>query len=758
MSMDLAISVPQEEWYSLVANERRLGLACKWALTALGTLLWLTGGQTPLVGGPPLALLIYGLTTLAFTALLFRPAEGWRMEGWRMAWLLWLSNGLDALFVSYLIAQHVTLAGPLSLLYGLVALKIALTLPGRWAPPLVAALCGPLYVGTLFWARRSLVFLLDPAFLLRYLALMAVVLGSAYAGLVLARRRQRITSLDAALERQEADLAQKTQVLQRTATDLGARVLELRALHEMARTLSSTLHLEETLQLIVNRLADLSDSNHCAVALLDQDRRGLVGAAASGAQSEAFPGLRLPPGEIMSESPALQGGSIFIPDGTAFEPGGPLHPLREIWDARACLVCPLVVRDRLIGALYLADGSPEFTFVERERQLIASFAYFAATAIEKARLYQETWERSQELETVLQGIGDGVLVADPHLQLLMMNGVAAHIFALGQSPQPGLPLAQILPGNPVLDLLEETLQAGEEAIKEIELEGHGRDKAHTYQALASPMIAEDGQAQGVVAVLRDITAQKELERMKSNFLSVVSHELKTPLHSIKGFVEIILMGKTGAINELQRDFLGTVKQQTDLLQRQINDLLEFSRLESGQVKLYVEEVALPTLVARVLDKLAPLAQEGELTLHNRLPSDFPAVEGDRLRLEQVLTNLVENGLKFTPAGGDVTVDGVDLGDQVQITVSDTGIGVPPTERDRVFDRFYQVDSSAERAYRGAGLGLTICKHIVAHHGGRIWLEDNEPQGSRFCFLLLKRLEVAEAPLDFTTLPPAAENR
>lgn len=758
MSMDLAISVPQEEWYSLVANERRLGLACKWALTALGTLLWLTGGQTPLVGGPPLALLIYGLTTLAFTALLFRPARPQHRWRWRMAWLLWLSNGLDALFVSYLIAQHVTLAGPLSLLYGLVALKIALTLPGRWAPPLVAALCGPLYVGTLFWARRSLVFLLDPAFLLRYLALMAVVLGSAYAGLVLARRRQRITSLDAALERQEADLAQKTQVLQRTATDLGARVLELRALHEMARTLSSTLHLEETLQLIVNRLADLSDSNHCAVALLDQDRRGLVGAAASGAQSEAFPGLRLPPGEIMSESPALQGGSIFIPDGTAFEPGGPLHPLREIWDARACLVCPLVVRDRLIGALYLADGSPEFTFVERERQLIASFAYFAATAIEKARLYQETWERSQELETVLQGIGDGVLVADPHLQLLMMNGVAAHIFALGQSPQPGLPLAQILPGNPVLDLLEETLQAGEEAIKEIELEGHGRDKAHTYQALASPMIAEDGQAQGVVAVLRDITAQKELERMKSNFLSVVSHELKTPLHSIKGFVEIILMGKTGAINELQRDFLGTVKQQTDLLQRQINDLLEFSRLESGQVKLYVEEVALPTLVARVLDKLAPLAQEGELTLHNRLPSDFPAVEGDRLRLEQVLTNLVENGLKFTPAGGDVTVDGVDLGDQVQITVSDTGIGVPPTERDRVFDRFYQVDSSAERAYRGAGLGLTICKHIVAHHGGRIWLEDNEPQGSRFCFVLLKRLEVAEAPLDFTTLPPAAENR
>jgi signal transduction histidine kinase len=242
--------------------------------------------------------------------------------------------------------------------------------------------------------------------------------------------------------------------------------------------------------------------------------------------------------------------------------------------------------------------------------------------------------------------------------------------------------------------------------------------------------------------------------MKSNFLSVVSHELKTPLHSIKGFVEIILMGKTGTISDLQRDFLDTVKQQTDNLQRQINDLLEFSRLESGQARLFVEDVSLPLLTDRVLDKLAPLAEDAELTLRSDLPPGFPVVEGDRMRLEQVLTNLVENAIKFTPAKGEVAVAGVDLGDEVQISVSDTGIGVPPAERARIFDRFYQVDSSAERAYRGAGLGLTICKHIVAHHGGRIWVESDEPQGSRFCFVLRKRLEVEEAVLDFTTLPPA----
>ena len=141
-----------------------------------------------------------------------------------------------------------------------------------------------------------------------------------------------------------------------------------------------------------------------------------------------------------------------------------------------------------------------------------------------------------------------------------------------------------------------------------------------------------------------------------------------------------------------------------------------------------------------------------------VPSDFPLIEADRMRIAQVITNLAHNAIKFTPKGGSVTIGAVDLGEQIRVSVSDTGIGIPPDEREKVFDRFYQVDSSAERAYRGAGLGLTICKHIVAHHGGRIWLEDNEPQGSRFCFVLLKRLEVAEAPLDFTTLPPTAENR
>jgi signal transduction histidine kinase len=297
-------------------------------------------------------------------------------------------------------------------------------------------------------------------------------------------------------------------------------------------------------------------------------------------------------------------------------------------------------------------------------------------------------------------------------------------------------------------------------VKEILLPSVDGKSSSTHQALASPIQAADGLPRGVVVVLRDITSQKELERMKSSFLSVVSHELRTPLHSIKGFVDIILMGKTGEINETQTDFLRTVRQQTTHLQNLIDDLLEYSRLESGQVKLRLSEVSMPEVANAVIDKLTPLADQGQIRLLNKLPSRLASVEADRLRMEQVLTNLIDNAIKFTPAGGSITVLGKDLGAELQISVADTGIGIPAAELERIFDRFYQVDSGASRSYRGTGLGLTICKHIVEHHRGRIWAESEPNKGSTFHFVLPKRLLAKddELLLDFLVLPQKTRRR
>ncbi|MCD6290160.1 MAG: PAS domain-containing protein [Anaerolineae bacterium] len=722
-----------------LANERRVGIPGRWGLVLLGLILAALGPSQPFAGGLPPEFLAFTAFAAVWTWLLVLREGSLR----RKAAILWVSYLADVLYASSLIGRYGGLASPLYLLYGLLALRAMLYSPGLSGVLWVPFSFGPLYVLTLVLSSGGIAFLADPVFLQRYLALLGWVIAAVIIARAMARRRTEIAQLKEALANQAQDLEQKAQVLQRTAADLGDRVLELRSLQELALSLSSTLHLEEVLQLVVDRLAAVSPGREGAAALWDPGRSELYGVRSDGRTLQ----LRVDDDQGLIEALA-QGRTLTVQGGTPSRCAA-----ARLWPGRSCLIVPLIARGQPIGALFLA-GSSEDAFDEKTRQLAASFAYLAATAIENARLYHDVWEKSRELEAVLQGIGDGVVVTDRTGALVLMNPVAADIFGLEEVPATGVPLALTIRHEPFLQLIGETLAQGHEEIRDLEVqEIDGR--VRTYQALASPVRDATGAPGGVVTVLRDVTAQKELERMKSNFLSVVSHELRTPLHSIKGFVEIILMGKTGPINELQRDFLGTVKEQTAVLQRQIDDLLEFSRLESGQIRLQIEPTWLGTVARNVQDKLTPLAESAGLTLINQVPADLPAIDGDQIRLEQVITNLVENAIKFTPAGGRVILNGRDLGEEVEISVQDTGIGIPPSEQERVFDRFYQVDGGANRLYRGTGLGLTICKHIVERHHGRIWVESNPHvrPGSTFYVRLPKQwANREEVTLDFSSLP------
>jgi PAS domain S-box-containing protein len=735
-------------------QERLIGVPLRWLLLALGAVIVLTADFSPFGGGLSLAWFLYALVALLFTVLTWiadiRPA----------AWLLWFGFSADAAFVSYLITISGGVVSPIYLLYGLLALKAVLLAPAirqeiAWLPFAL----GPLYILVLWYYHGNLGFLREQGFLIRYGLLWGWILAGSLATWYVAQWQHRAHSLNDALARQESDLAQKTSVLQRTATDLGKRVLELRTLQEVMRSLTSTLRMEEVLQVIVGRLANLLGASHCAVAVLDQESHRLMGSITTDgglALAEQFE-------IVLSDEPATAEAltseqPVMVADAAASRAVGQ-QALFGRWGMRSCLVIPLLARQRPIGALYLGDSRAHVNFGEPERQLGLSFAYFAATAIENAQLYQEAWEKSSELEAVVVGIGDGVLVTDPHLCLLLMNPVAMRIFGVPHLAT-GVPLSSLVAHSPLLSVIEETLSSTQQPIvREIELITARDGRAHTYQALASPMSSVDGARRGVVTVLRDITARVELERMKTNFLSVVSHELKTPLHSIKGFVEIILMGKTGPVNDLQRDFLGTVKEQTNQLQRLISDLLEFSRMEAGQIKLRMEQVDLGDLVADVATKLGPQAANGGVNIINQVAPSFATIEADPMRVEQVVTNLVDNAIKFTPPGGAIRVHGDEEADAIVLRISDSGIGIPPEEQQRIFDRFYQVDGGSNRLYKGTGLGLSICKHIVEHHGGRIWVESPgvNGQGATFCFRLPRRHTGREAVLDFTHLPePGAE--
>ncbi len=228
---------------------------------------------------------------------------------------------------------------------------------------------------------------------------------------------------------------------------------------------------------------------------------------------------------------------------------------------------------------------------------------------------------------------------------------------------------------------------------------------------------------------------RELDQLKSTFVSIVSHELRTPMTSIKGYVENMLDGLTGYLTEKQFSYLGRVKYNVERLTRMINDLLDLSRIEAGRVELALRPVSLLDLVTEVLESLQALAREKSLTLEVRHADLLPMIHGDRDKLHQILTNLIQNAIKFTPPGGAVLVESLVQDDQfVQVSVTDTGCGIRPEDLTKVFEKFYRGESTRTDA-RGAGLGLAIVKSLVELHGGRIWVDSVPGAGSRFFFII-----------------------
>jgi len=748
---------------SVLAAEGWLGTPLRILLALLGMALVRSSHQGTLPGGAARGILLYLGFALLFAALLASrhialagtPSEASQGRGaaWggrlRGLWGSGLGHGLlvgaslvDVTFISMLVLYS---GGPLSdayLLYLLLLIGLIPLYPATRGMALVAAACGPAYAIALWMVAGGPFFVFDPPFVSRYLVLLAAALGSLGLGWLFARREAKLRRLEAALSPQQS-AGMSSQALQKAVSDLGRRVQQLRTLQEGIKAINAAMALEDLLARIVDNASQVVHDACCSLALYDEDEGAVVVRAVSGSAGGApepghAPGMRAARWVVQNGKPLRIDGLRGTPAQRARAEG-----------AASLISVPLIADGRTIGAL-TASSTEENAFSDEDLEILDAFADQAVIAVKTARFYQSVQERRSELEAMLRGIGDAVLATDARLRLTALNPVAAQIFAMRRDVVAGQHLSEIVDNRDLEALFAETLAGGQPSIvREIALPSGGERGTRFYQALASPVLGEGNEVRGVVVVLRDVTRQKELERAKSEFLSVVSHELKTPLHSIRGFVDIILMGKTGPVTEMQRDFLGTVRQQAMILQGMINDLLEYSRLEAGQIRLRVEPVLVGQIVRGVIERLRPLAEEGNLELINLVPLDFPPIEADPTRLEQVISNLCFNAIKFTPSGS-VTVRVADLGAEVQLSVTDTGIGIPADQLERIFDRFYQVDSSATRSYRGAGLGLTICKHIVEYHGGRIWVESEEGKGSTFHFVLPKEQPQPEAlTVDFS---------
>jgi two-component system, OmpR family, phosphate regulon sensor histidine kinase PhoR len=339
----------------------------------------------------------------------------------------------------------------------------------------------------------------------------------------------------------------------------------------------------------------------------------------------------------------------------------------------------------------------------------------------------ELSEDRAQLLAMLTSMVEGVMVLDCRGRILQINPALERMFDVSRTEIRGQISTEVL-AHPELNSLITTIltnRAGQEA--EIVLMPGGRC-LHIETSVAG---CERENEACAVLVFHDITELRRLENIRKDFVANVSHELRTPLTSIKGYVEALLDGGKDdpdtAVN-----FLTIILKQSDRLNLILEDLLELSKIESGRISFKEDPLDLRSLIERTLSMIKPLADKKGHRLVSRVDDRLPPIAGDEGRLAQVLTNLLDNAVKYTPEQGTITVAARSLPDQtVEFTVTDTGLGIPDQDRPRVFERFYRVDKARSRELGGTGLGLAIVKHIVEGHGGQVWVEAHPPQGSRF---------------------------
>ena len=352
----------------------------------------------------------------------------------------------------------------------------------------------------------------------------------------------------------------------------------------------------------------------------------------------------------------------------------------------------------------------------------------------RAKIDELSEDRAQLL-AVLTSMVEGVMVLDSRGHVLQINPALERMFGITRLEARGRPCAELFRHQQLNDLVTAVLRSRTHQQDEIVLPLSGR----CLQIEASPAGGERENEASAVLVLHDMTELRRLEKIRKDFVANVSHELRTPLTSIKGYVEALLDGaKDDPAASVK--FLEIILKQSDRLNLIIEDLLELSKIESGGISLKEEPLELRSVIDRTLSIITPIAKKNHHRLVTAVDPSLPPVAGDEGRLVQVLTNLLDNAVKYTPAGGTITV-GAKLAPllgnaeppvgTIELSVADTGIGIPEEDRPRVFERFYRVDKARSRELGGTGLGLAIVKHIVEGHGGQVWVEANHPQGSRF---------------------------
>ncbi|MBI5840790.1 MAG: GAF domain-containing protein [Chloroflexi bacterium] len=518
----------------------------------------------------------------------------------------------------------------------------------------------------------------------------------------------------------------------RMEDSISDRMREQSTLLETGTAVVSSLDLQTVLDRILEQMGRLLNIQIYAIIQLDEEHGAFRIRASRGLSKRFTEQLSILPSEPDSVTMrALHAKEpIFVSD-TETDPSYVVRrSLSRAEGYRAILAVPLNTQHAPPTALLVFHPNPhEFTY--NEIQILSSFANQATMAIENAILFERSdmrlQEQSRRLEALIQSMEDGLILSDLKGKVVYANRRISELSALSPEELSGTPVDNVL--NRIVANALDTRSAkqgirnilGRQDKRKAELALELNGKVIHLRLEAFDVLDARNTSIGQGLILQDITADREVDRMKSSLVSTVSHELRTPLAAIKGYASTLLAEDVQWDGKSQREFISVISDETDRLSNLVNNLLDLSRIEAGSLRLSREECQLNEMI----QKAAKQALQNGNRFEVQIEAGLPPLYADPPRLESILRNLIENSVKYAGAEAVIRVAVQRDKKNIVFRVSDNGPGIPPEEAKRIFDSFYRVDDSFSRIASGAGLGLAICQGLVRAHGGEIWVEPQE---------------------------------
>lgn len=400
---------------------------------------------------------------------------------------------------------------------------------------------------------------------------------------------------------------------------------------------------------------------------------------------------------------------------------------------------PLIAQQKVIGFIYIFRNY-RGVFSQNDRSLLSSFANQAAIAVRNARLYKEVNQEKRRTDAMLDSAADGILILNPNHSIERTNAAFARMFGLSQKEIQHMKHDEVIrwQGNPHGITLDRAEAGGWPLSPQLHLYVEGDIQRPNGQPplpvgiTYAPLMSTESTLINIIATIRDITHFRQADELKSEFVSIVSHELKTPVALIKGYVSTLRRDDVQWDHNVIDESLQVIEEEADRLTALIEDLLDASQLQVGGMQLNRTDIAMRPFVERIAEKFQVQTQNHQIVVD--IPEDFPVVIADEVRLQQVISNLLSNSIKYAPEGGEIRISGQVRPETIIICVTDEGPGIARCDMPHIFDRFYRAQETSRKT-KGAGLGLYLARSIIEAHNGRMWADPTREKGARICFSL-----------------------